>query len=44
MGTLDAIVGLINTYAWSPPMFILLFGRGFWLTINLRGLLMRLHY
>ena len=44
METLDAIVGKINAFAWGPPMLILLVGRGFWLTINLRGLLMGLHY
>ena len=38
MATLDALVGKINSFAWGPPMLILLVGTGFWLTIALRGL------
>ena len=35
---LDALVGKIGSFAWGPPMLILLVGTGFWLTIALRGL------
>ena len=38
IATLDALVGKINSFAWGPPMLILLVGTGFWLTIALRGL------
>nr|WP_320011274.1 sodium:alanine symporter family protein [uncultured Desulfobulbus sp.] len=38
---LDALVGKIGSFAWGPPMLILLVGTGFWLTIALRGLQFR---
>lgn len=38
MASLDAIVGKVNSFAWGPPMLILLVGTGIWLTFALRGL------
>ncbi len=38
MDRLDAIIGKIGSFAWGPPMLILLVGTGFWLTFALRGL------
>lgn len=38
IATLDVLIGKINSFAWGPPMLILLVGTGFWLTIALRGL------
>lgn len=38
METLDLLIGKVNSFAWGPPMLILLVGTGFWLTLNLRGL------
>ncbi len=38
MEKLDAIIGTINSFAWGPPMLILLVGTGVWLTLSLRGL------
>ncbi|WP_136799801.1 MULTISPECIES: alanine/glycine:cation symporter family protein [Desulfosediminicola] len=38
IAALDALVGKVNSFAWGPPMLILLVGTGFWLTFALRGL------
>ncbi len=38
LSSLDAIVGKVNSFAWGPPMLILLVGTGIWLTFALRGL------
>lgn len=38
IAALDVLVGNINSFAWGPPMLILLVGTGFWLTFALRGL------
>lgn len=34
----EAIVGKIGSFAWGPPMLILLVGTGFWLTFALKGI------
>ncbi len=38
MDKLVAIIGKIGSFAWGPPMLILLVGTGVWLTFALRGL------
>jgi AGCS family alanine or glycine:cation symporter len=37
----EGLVGQVGSFAWGPPMLILLVGTGFWLTIALRGIQFR---